>query len=254
MPDASPAVLALLAAAGLLGGVVNAVAGGATLITFPAMLAAGLTPVVANASSAVALAPGYLIAAFADRGARPSAGPALWLALGAALAGGALGALLLLVTPDEVFLVLVPVLVAAGTALYAFSRRIEAAVAGTVRLGHRLVRPLALLPATVYGGYFGAGLGVILLAVLRITGDGSVRENTALKNLCSSVVRAVAVLIFTVAGSVSWPETAIMAVGALGGGFLGGRLVKVLPGTAIYWIVTGIGVTMTLWYAGKYWV
>lgn len=246
-------ILAFLIGAGIAGGIVNALAGGATLLTFPAMLFAGLGPVVANASSTVALTPGYLMAAFADREARPPADRRLWTALAAALTGGGLGAVLLLVTPDEVFVILVPLLVAAGTLLYAFSDPIERLIDRRLEVGNATLRPVALVPACIYGGYFGAGLGVMLLGALRTTGGEGLRGVTALKNLLSSAVRAVAVVIFTVAGSVSWPETAVMTLGALAGGFLGGTLVKALPSAAVYWAVVGIGAAMTVYYGRQYW-
>src|SRR5499427_1056850 len=116
---------ALLFGAGLAGGIANAMAGGATLITFPAMLAGGLPPIVANASNAVAVTPGHVVAAFADRARLPRPDCALGLALGASLVGGALGAILLLATPERLFTLLVPALIGIATLVFALGPRIR---------------------------------------------------------------------------------------------------------------------------------
>src|SRR5260370_41854843 len=122
-------VIGLLAGAGLLGGIANAVAGGATLITFPAMLAAGLPPIIANASNAVAVTPGHFIAAMADREKIPPLSPRFLLLVLTALVGGVAGALLLLVTPSGLFTLFVPPLIATATLIFACSQSIQAAIA-----------------------------------------------------------------------------------------------------------------------------
>lgn len=246
----------ILLAAGVLGGIINAVAGGATLITFPAMLAVGLPPVAANASNAVAIAPGHLIAAVADRKRLPAFDRALAASLFLCLIGGAIGALILLALPDRLFILPVPALIGFATLLFAFAPRI-AAWAERRRAGaaaSRLGGLAGLAAASVYGGFFGAGLGVILTAVLSISGPTDLRKVQVLKNLLASAVTLVAVTIFIIQGMVRWRETLPMLFGALIGGYAGGHLVRILPSWIVRLIVIASGVVMTVAYARRYWL
>jgi uncharacterized membrane protein YfcA len=247
------AVAALLFGAGVAGGVVNAIAGGATLITFPAMLAAGLPPVIANASNALAVTPGHLFAALADRKQLPARGSNFAIAIVAAAIGGAVGALLLLVTPERVFVLLVPVLIALATLVFAFGRRIQTMLGfGSAGQGAG-ARAALMLPVTVYGGYFGAGLGVMLLAVLSITGRENIRATNAFKNLLATATSLATITIFIVQGVIRWPETLVMLAGAVAGGILGGRLITVLPANIVRGTVIVLGIAMTIVYAARYW-
>jgi uncharacterized protein len=245
-------IAALLFGAGIVGGTANAIAGGATLVTFPAMLAAGLPAVTANASNALAVLPGALVAAFADRSRLPGWSRALGAVLVSALIGGAAGAVLLMVTPESVFEMLVPVLIGFATLIFAFGKRIQAAVKGLAE-GSDGLRTALVFPAAAYGGYFGAGLGVMLMAVLAITGREDLRSANALKNLCSTVANLMAVVIFVARGLISWPETLVMLTGAVAGGMLGGRLIAVLPAPAVRAGIIGIGTLMTVIYGWKTW-
>jgi len=243
---------ALLFGAGLAGGIANAMAGGATLITFPAMLAGGLPPIVANASNAVAVTPGHVVAAFADRARLPRPDRALRLALGASLVGGAFGAILLLATPERLFTLLVPALIGVATLVFALGPCIRRRNGAGARSGG--LRSALLLPMSIYGGYFGGGSGVMYLAVLVVTGREDVRAANVLKNLLASVVSMVTIAIFVVRGLVSWPETVVMLVGAVAGGFLGGRLIAVLSPATVRAVVVLAGTLMTLVYAWRYWI
>ncbi|WP_246731383.1 sulfite exporter TauE/SafE family protein [Methylocapsa sp. S129] len=246
----------LLFLAGVAGGIVNAVAGGATLITFPAMLAAGLPPIVANASNAVAISPGHLIAALADREKLPPFDRLLALALATAVVGGIIGALLLLALPDRLFVLPVPALIGFATLLFAFAPQIQAwaerrrngaapSAAGGLA---------ALAAASVYGGFFGAGLGVILTAVLSIAAPNDIRKVKALKNLLATGVSLAAIGIFVFQGVVQWRETAFMLAGALLGGYAGGHLVRTLPAKIVRGFVIVAGAAMTIVYAQRYWL
>lgn len=251
------ATIAILIAAGLAGGLANAIAGGATLITFPAMLMAGLPPITANASNAVAVAPGHMVAAIADRSSLPGRGRTLVVALAAATAGGGVGAVLLLVTPEAVFTLLVPALIGSATLLYAYGKHVQKAAMATfgeAALSGPTPRAATVLAASIYGGYFGAGLGVVLLAVIAVTGHEEVRVANALKNLLSTAVSAVAIAIFISKGAVSWPPTLVMLAGAAAGGLIGAHLVKVLSPAAVRGIVITIGAAMTAIYAWRYWL
>jgi uncharacterized membrane protein YfcA len=254
----SAAIVALLFGAGVLGGIANAIAGGATLITFPAMLAAGLPPIMANASNAVAVTPGHLLAAITDWRKLPPIGLQFVALAVVAIGGGAIGAVLLLLTPGQVFVVLVPALIGAATLLFAFAPRIQARLA----LGRETTRTESTHPVasaafalvSIYGGYFGAGLGVMMMAILSITTPHELRSVNAMKNLLSTGVAVATVAIFIGSGAVSWPETLAMLAGAVAGGFAGGRLVQVLPAKWVRAGVIAIGSVITVVYALRYWL
>ncbi|MGQ0674674.1 MAG: sulfite exporter TauE/SafE family protein [Rhodospirillales bacterium] len=249
----------MLLAAGLAGGVVTAIVGGSSLITFPAMLAAGLPPVIASASNTIALTPSTFVAAAADFERMPPWRAAYCAVAAVAVLGGAGGALLLLWTPETAFMAMVPLLIGAATALFAFAGKLRARMhrraespAARSRRADRL--GLALLaPAAVYGGYFGAGLSVMFLAILSLGSLADFRAINVLKNLLSGLTSAVAVVVFIVQGAVSWPETLAMMAGALTGGFAGGRLVRALPAAALYWIVVVAGCIFTAMFARRFW-
>lgn len=245
----------LLLAAGVAGGIINALAGGATLITFPAMLAAGLPAVIGNASNAVAISPGHLIAALADRGKLPPTRRTIGFAVISTM-GGAVGAGILLLLPERLFVLPVPGLIAFATLLFAFAPQIQ-----RWTLKHQDAAELpptgasgaVLGLACIYGGFFGAGLGVILTAVLSITEPNDIRAIKALKNLLATCVSLAATLIFIVQGAVSWPETLAMLLGAMIGGYAGGYLIRILPAPAVRQFVIVAGVVMTVIYAVRYW-
>ncbi|GKQ50598.1 sulfite exporter TauE/SafE family protein [Bradyrhizobium sp. Ce-3] len=246
----------LLGAAGIAGGVINALAGGATVITFPAMLAAGLPAVIANASNAVAISPGHLIAALADRGKLQPPTRRTISYVAAATLGGTIGAGILLLLPERLFVLPVPALIAFATLLFAFAPQIQGWTVGR----HKA----AALPSTgassavlgltcVYGGFFGAGLGVILTAVLSITEPNDIRAIKALKNLLATCVSLAATLIFIFQGAVRWPETSAMLLGAMIGGYAGGYLIRILPAHIVRQFVIVAGALMTMIYAARYW-
>lgn len=243
-----------LTAAGIVGGIVNAIAGGATLITFPAMIAVGLPPMIANASNAVAVVPGHLMAALADRPRWPNWDSPTQKAIAASACGGTFGAVLLLASSDRIFVLIVPALVGIATLIFAFGRRLQEWLSHDGVVANERIRPLLLFLAAVYGGYFGAGLGVMLLAVLTITGREDVRTANALKNVLATAVSFATIAIFVIRNAVSWPETLIMLVGALLGGLLGGRLFTVLPAPIVRVGIVVIGSAMTAIYIWQYWL
>jgi len=248
-------IIFLLVAAGLVGGIINAIAGGATLITFPVMLMAGLPPVGANASNAVAILPGHLLAAFADREKLPPLDRGFCLSIIVSISGGIIGALLLLALPDRLFLLPVPALIGFATLLFAFAPQLQR---WTTRL--RAGRPPSpvggasvLAIASIYGGFFGAGLGIILSAILTVADPGDIRRVKVLKNLLATAVSLAAVTIFIVQGRVHWPQVTAMLLGALAGGYIGGMLVRVLPAQTVRIVVIAAGTVMTVVYAQRYW-
>jgi uncharacterized membrane protein YfcA len=247
MMEATDLLLAGLAA--VAAGATNALAGGGTLITFPTLMAVGVPPVAANVTNTVALCPGYLGAAFAQsKDLRGQRRRLLWL-LPSGLLGGLAGGLLLLNTGERVFRGLVPFLILLAAALLAvqdalrgwLQRRLGRAGAGPAAVTWASL-PIAL--AAVYGGYFGAGLSVIVLAVLGLLLDDSLTRLNALKQGIAFSANIAAATLFVFSGRVVWPAAAVMAAGALAGGALGGRLAgRVRPGV-LRWIVVVIGVAV----------
>src|SRR4029450_1300361 len=248
----------MLVGTGVAGGVVTAVVGGSSLITFPALLAAGLPPIVANASNTVALTPGNFAAGLADLERRPPWDRSFLGLIVVAIAGSAAGAALLLATPERAFTAVVPRLICFATLLFALSDRIRARLArgggraqgrGTSGAG-----PLLLFaPVAVYGGYFGAGMSVMILALLSITLDADFRAVNVLKNLLSGLTSLVAVIVFVSQGVVVWRPTVVRVAGVLVGGVLGGRLVRVLPPRLLRGLVITVGAVLTAVYAWRYW-
>jgi hypothetical protein len=249
----------LLFGAGLAGGIVTAIVGGASLITFPALLAAGLPPIAANASNTVALTPGNIVAGFADLERLPQWDRSFLGLMVVCVAGSVAGAVLLLVTPEKAFTAVVPLLIGFATILFALSGRIRgwilsraAGSAGTHPSSDGL-RLLLFAPVAVYGGYFGAGMSVLLLALLSVSRADEYRAANVIKNLLSGLTSFVAVGVFVFQGIVAWPPTMVMMAGAVVGGFLGGRLARVLPPDLLRWIVIVVGTILTGVYAWRYW-
>ena len=247
-------VLAGIAA--LAAGVINALAGGGTLITFPILTALGIPAVAANVTNTVALCPGYLGGILAQRKDLAQQKRYLLYYLPAGALGGVIGALLLLNSGEKVFRVLVPYLIllasgllAAGDPLRGWVVRRMASRGGTASLVALGSVPVAL--AAVYGGYFGAGLSVIVLAVLGLFMSETLTQLNALKQAISFSVNVAAAVVFVFSGSVVWSVALVMAVCALLGGNLGGRLASRVKPAVLRWIVVAIGVVVALIYFFK---
>lgn len=243
---------ALVGLAAVAAGAVNALAGGGTLITFPMLTAVGVPALAANVTNTVALCPGYLGAAFAQRGDLEGQGRRLRWALPAGALGGIVGGILLLNTGERVFRALVPFLILLASGLLALQDPVRRWLVR--RGGHAAKHPpegWAYLPvglAAVYGGYFGAGLSVIVLAALGVTLDDSLTRLNALKQAVAFSVNVAAALFFLFSGKVVWEAALVMAVGALVGGLIGGRLASRIRPAALRRIVVGIGVIVSLIY------
>lgn len=243
----------LIGLAAVAAGAVNALAGGGTLITFPALVAVGLSNVAANVTNTVALCPGYLGATLAQSKDLKGQRPRLWLLLPAGVIGGIAGGLLLLNTGERLFRALVPFLILLAAGLLAVQDPLRAWLVR--RSGAAGSRPRsdawAALPvglAAVYGGYFGAGLSVIVLAVLGLLLDDNLTRLNALKQAIAFSVNIAAAVYFVFSGRVVWPAVAVMAVGALIGGALGGRLAGRIRPATLRWIVVAIGTVVALIY------
>ena len=238
---------AILFIAAFLGGAMNSVAGGGSFFSFPALLFAGLDPKIANATNAVALWPGSAASVGAYRRELHSQRDCAKMLSGVSLAGGLLGALLLLATPSDVFRLLLPYLMLAATLLFAFSPRInqymrrathkQEPVSDTSAIDSPVVdsdnpransrRALVLQGLiAVYGGFFGGGIGILMLAALSLMGLEDIHEMNALKTLLATLINGIAVIAFVAARVVAWPEAMVMVVGAIIGGYGGAALAR----------------------------
>lgn len=249
-------ILVALAAIG--AGAINALAGGGTLISFPMLIAVGVPPVSANVTNTVALSPGYLGATFAQWGDLMKQRERLWFMVPASVIGGLIGGVLLLNTGEELFDELVPFLILLASVLLAVQQPMRAwLVRRTMQESTGATAGVATPPwlaalfvgiAAIYGGYFGAGLSVIVLAVLGLVLEGTLTELNALKQSISFSVNTAAAIFFVFSGEVNWPAAAVMAVGAIIGGVLGGRLAGRISPTALRWTVVTIGVIVAIIY------
>jgi uncharacterized membrane protein YfcA len=251
---------ALLLGAGLAAGTVNAIAGGGSLITFPALIATGLAPVPANVTNSVAVFPGYVSSVYGSRAdlealAAESDRRSLFALAPTAVVGSALGCLLLLATPARAFELVVPFLVLGAAAVLAFQQRLREVVGHPRDLTPRQ-RVLTLHAmvglGAVYGGYFGAALGVMYVAALGLVLDQSLARVNALKNAASAIVGLVTVVAFGVFGPVNWLDVAVVAPATLAGGYLGASIARRLPAPLLRGVIVTFGVVVggvLLWRA-----
>jgi uncharacterized membrane protein YfcA len=248
----------LLIVTGIAGGAISSLVGGAAVVTYPALLAIGLPPVTATVGNLVALSPGNLLAALYDRGQLPPFDRSFLGLVVASLIGALAGALVLLWTPERIFAVLVPLLLGFATLLFAFAGRISAflrARAGDQdKSPHRWSHSIAvILPVSFYGGYFGAGVGVLLIGVLSIGRPGDYRAANVTKNLVTSLNSLVAAAVFIWQGAVPWTPSLIMMAGALAGALVGARLAQIAPHAVMRVAVIAVGALLTVVFAWRYW-
>lgn len=238
--------VAALFVAGVLGGALNAMAGGGSFVCFPALVFAGLPPVIANASSTVALFPGGLSSVVAYRDdLRPTfAGVPLWAMAAASALGGLAGAILLLSTPQRTFDAVIPWILLLATLTFAFGRGLGA------RLGHRLVAgPAALLAVQavlgLYGGYFGGAVGIMMMAAWTVTTTVDVTVMNPHRALLVNAANSIAVLWFVATGHVAWASTIAAFCGAAVGGYAGARLARRMSRGVIRGVVIAVSALVT---------
>src|SRR5437868_13288816 len=209
--------------------------GGASVITFPVLLALGLPPVVATASNLVAVSAGNFLAAVTDRAKLPPFNSAFVGLVLASVLGALLGAVMLLATPAPLFEFLIPLLLGFATVLFAFAGRITAWIRARAKARGKAEWKMSvtslplILPVSIYGGYFGAGAGTLLLGVLTVATEGDYRSANVAKNLVSSLNTVAAAAWFISHDAVSWPQTLTMMSGCLVGGFCGAHLARRVP-------------------------
>lgn len=239
------------ALAAIAAGAANALAGGGTLITFPTLTFLGIPAVAANVTNTVALCPGYFGGTLAQWNDLRGQTNRLWIVVPASIVGGVIGGFLLLQTGERLFRELVPYLILLASALLAIQDPVRAWLVRRLGEHHSGMENLAWLPvglASIYGGYFGAGLSVIVLSALGLTLDDTLTRLNALKQAVAFSVNVAAAIFFLFSGQVIWGVALVMAVGALIGGTLGGRLAGRIKPSTLRWTVVTIGVLISILY------
>lgn len=240
-------VVALLAA-GMAAGTINTIVGSGTLITFPTLLFFGYAPLVANVSNTVGLVAGGLTGIHGYRAELVGQGPTLRRLVPVSFLGALTGAILLLKLPESAFDAIVPVLIAAALLLVLFGPRLQAWAAARHpdhdSLGRRLLMTVGVYAAGIYGGYFGAAQGVLLVGIMSVLMTISLQRINALKNVLGTVVNSVAAITFMLVAweRINWPVAALIAAGALAGGYVGARVGRRLSPVALRGVIVVIGV------------
>jgi uncharacterized membrane protein YfcA len=253
-----PFTTAILAVAGIFVGIMAAIVGGAAVIAYPVLIAAGLSPQTAAISNLTAIVPAALLAALSDRSQLPTFNRAFVGMVFASIAGAAAGASLLLLTSDRVFSVLVPLLLGFATLLFAFAGRIstwlrERATKRGRDITFNLTSLKMLLPVSFYGGYFGAGVGVLLLGVFTLATGGDYRSANVTKNFVSGLNGLAASLVFAVQDAIVWPQTLALMAGTIAGGLIGSHIARKIPHDIMRVLVVVVGAALTVAFARRYW-
>jgi uncharacterized membrane protein YfcA len=248
-------VIIFLFVAGALGGALNSVAGGGSFIAFPALLFTGVPPIPANATNTIALWTGAAASGGAYRKRLDVPRRVLVPLLAASLVGGVAGAFLLLKTPAQTFMRVLPWLTLGATLLFAFGKKVAGGRRSVIE--HESTKA-ALAGATlfqlcvgVYGGYFGGGMGIVMLAMLAALGMTDIHAMNALKSVMGFVINGVAVVTFVIAGAIYWRHGIVMIVGGIAGGYLGAHYAMKMPQAWIRWFVVLAGAGMTAYFFWK---
>jgi uncharacterized membrane protein YfcA len=229
LPDISITSFLVLLSAALIGGTANALAGGGTFLVYPALMLSGLNSIAANATSAATMLPGGIASAWVYRRGSKYEARLLWTLIIASALGGAAGSALVLLTPPARFARLVPYLMLSAALVFTFSERIAKAAAahisgrvqwGPLIIGHFLI--------SVYGGYFGAGMGVLMIVLFALAANQDVQQSAALRFYCTLAINGPAVAVFAARGAVVWKFSLPMAVAAIAGGYGGAKLVRAM--------------------------
>ena len=240
----------LLFLAGFGAGTMNAIAGGGSFVSFPALVAVGVPGVIANASSTVALVTGTLASSWAYTtgphrvGLTGFSGVGFRKLLAASVAGGLTGAILLLTTPGATFDAVIPWLLLLATLVFAFGSRLGAALRSRVRLGRRGVLAVQYVLG-IYGGYFGGAVGLMMLAAWMLMDAVDIKALNPARTLAASAMNLTAVVVFVAANKVWWPQALLVMAGALAGGWLGARIGQRLPSVVVRGLVTLVTVAIT---------
>lgn len=242
--------IAALAAGACLAGAINAIAGGGTIITFPLLIAFGMPAIQANATSTVALMVGIFGSVYGYRQNLPAAKPWMKLFAPVSLIGGLLGAWLLTVTSEKIFNDLVPFLILFATVLFLLGNvlsRLAGFDGGSLAShpAHRLTAALIQFAVAVYGGYFGAGIGILMLASFALIGLKNIHEMNAIKTILGGLINVVAAVYFVWAGLVHWPQAIVMMLGSSIGYYGGAAFAQKIPQSQVRLLIAGIGLALS---------
>ncbi len=247
-----------LAGVGVVAGTIATMVGGAAVVIYPALIATGVPPQLAAVSNLASVMPATMLAALADRTRLPPFDRAFIGLIVASIIGAGLGAALLVLTPERMFAQIVPLLLGFATLLFAFSERISLWLRARVEgRGHAIAFNFAslkvILPVSFYGGYFGAGVGILMLGVFSLATGGDYRAANVAKNFVSSLNGLAATLVFATQGAVLWPQTLALAAGTVGGGLIGAYVARIIPRNVIRVLIVAVGAALTIAFARRYW-
>ena len=247
-----------LAGTGIVAGIIAAMVGGAAVVIYPALIATGVPPQLAAVSNLASIMPATMLAALADRSQLPPFDRAFVGLIIASIVGAGIGAAFLVMTPERMFAQIVPLLLGFATLLFAFSERISRWLRARAEgRGHAIAFNFASLkvsvPGAVYGGYFGAGVGILMLGVFSLATGGDYRAANVTKNFVSSLNGFAATLVFATHGAVLWPQTLALAVGTIGGGLIGAYVARIIPRNVVRVLVVAVGAALTIAFARRYW-
>ena len=244
-----PLALVFLLVAGLFAGAVNAVAGGGSLLVFPALLAVGFPPLAANVTNSVAQWPGYVGQVLGNRRELGGQGRRILLTSIVAVLGAGVGAGLLLVLPGKVFDAVVPVLVILASVMMAIGPWLKRTIGNPANAERDRTGPLlvAMFVASVYGGYFGGALGVILVSTLSLFAHDELQRLNALKGVLSVAVASVTAVVFSISAPVDWLAVALLAPTTLVGGLVGAQVARRMPENVLRWAVVLLGVAVGIY-------
>lgn len=241
--------IGLLFAAGFVAGLMNAIAGGGTIVSFPALIFAGISSISANATSTVALLPGTLAGMLGYRRLVPAVWKWIRAFAAVSLIGGLIGGILLTKTPAPLFDRLVPFLILFATILFTarpfFARIFRLEVTTPISSRWLAIAIVFQTLVSIYGGYFGAGIGILMLASLGVLGFENIHEMNAVKNVLAFLINAIAAAYFVWKGLIVWPAAGIVALGAIAGGYLGAHFSQKVPQRLVRFAITAIGLCIT---------
>jgi len=249
---------AFLAATGVVAGIIASIVGGAAVVIYPALIATGVSPQLAAVSNLASVMPGTMLAALVDRSQLPPFDRAFVSLIIASIVGAGIGAAFLLLTPERLFAQIVPLLLGFATLLFAYSERISHWLRKRAEgRGHAIAFNFAslkvTLPVSFYGGYFGAGVGILMLGVFSLATGGDYRAANVAKNFVSSLNGFAATLVFATHDAVLWPQTLALAAGTIAGGLIGSYVARVIPRNIVRVLVVAVGAALTVAFARRYW-
>ena len=250
--------IAFLAGAGVIAGIIAAMVGGAAVVIYPALIATGVPPHLAAVSNLASIMPATMLAALSDRSQLPPFDRSFLGLIAASIVGAGIGAVCLLLTPERMFAQIVPLLLGFATLLFAYSERISRWLRTRAEgRGHPIAFNVAslkvVLPVSFYGGYFGAGVGILMLGVFSLATGGDYRSANVAKNFVSSLNGLAATLVFATHGAVLWPQTLALAAETIGGGLVGAYVARIIPRNVIRVLIVAVGAVLTIAFAQRYW-